>query len=263
MGFFSGLLSAAAPIVGGHFGGPVGAAIGSAVGSGITSASAESGARQRNEAQAELQREQLDWQERMSNTAHQREMKDLEAAGLNPILSARAGASTPAGAPTPNLENEKSQGIASALQAQSVNAQIQQVKSNTELNEAVAMKAKAEAWTELLRPDLIGAQTSSAKAMTGQYEMLSERVRHEIKEIEARIENLNASTGKIKQDTFTSAAQEDLNKQLRELRMVDTMLGKYQLNEAKSSSEFYKEGALGEHSKFIRMLLEVIKGVRR
>ena len=50
MGFFSGLLSAAAPIVGSYFGGPVGAAIGSAVGSGISSASAESGARQRNDA---------------------------------------------------------------------------------------------------------------------------------------------------------------------------------------------------------------------
>lgn len=102
--------------------------IGNVIGSGVSAAA--------NAAEAAKNR---DFQAQMSSTAHQRQVADMRAAGLNPIMSGMggSGASAPSGsqASIPDMSNIGSQMGSSALNA--ANRKI--AKQN-----AVSAKAKAE-----------------------------------------------------------------------------------------------------------------------
>ena len=93
-------------------------------------------------ARREAQRNR-DFQMRMSSTAHQREVRNLRMAGLNPILSATGGrgASTPGG----SMAQQKDIGTPaanSAMQARRLQQEIKNMKA-VELKD-IALKDKAE-----------------------------------------------------------------------------------------------------------------------
>lgn len=125
--------------------GPPALAAGAALGEGLASSAF-------NLFQANKNR---DWQERMSGSAHQREVEDLKKAGLNPMLSIRhGGASTPSGNAAQASMPEGA--VSSAVQAATMkgNLQLQQAQVR-DINAAARLKEVQAGVSEKTIPEQI------------------------------------------------------------------------------------------------------------
>ena len=174
-----------------------------------------------NEFQAAEAQKQRDWQEKMSSTAHQREVEDLRKAGLNPILSVNSGASTPSGAmPVTSAYTGQASDIASGLNAgtnwmnaktsakaqkaqealfaeQMQNLQSQTRKTNAEADSARVAADAARVRTALELSNLIGLgnyQKAQTDYLNGP---LSMKTHAEVPMIEAETRLTNAQKFRI------------------------------------------------------------------
>jgi len=227
-----------------------GAAAAAAIGGISSYMSGKSSAKGQAKANAQniaLSKKQMEWQERMSNTAHQREVVDLRAAGMNPILTATGGvgASTPTGS-TAHVESEEGAGVASALQALTATSQAALANAQAAKSKADAELTKAQTGTELTRPanveastSLMGDQATSARAQAHNLNMDSHYKAMGTRVLFSEIDKNHALTDLFKKQGLTQDQVTQLTKtnvastteQLKNLRnegkVSDSTYGQY------------------------------------
>ena len=183
-----------------------------------------------NSAAMDRQKEAQTFSAQQFATRYQTTVKDLQAAGLNPMLAYMQGGGSPpsssaaASSGTPSLGSSLNQSKLVTAQEANLNAQTQKAAADTELSNAQRRNVDADTLVKTGMPDLIAAQVVQATASAAQSHAMAVKLTAEIPQVEAHIRSLEQQVEKSKSDVALNNSLIEANKYLNGLRTAQTYL---------------------------------------